>query len=71
MKCAKSKKKVKWLIDKKFVNSIKYSLLKDKYEIAGSILFKDVNCKGDICDKLLLKDRHLLVFEHDRILLLY
>ena len=30
MKCAKSKKKVKWLIDKKFVNSIKYSLLKDK-----------------------------------------
>ena len=56
MKCAKSKKKVKWLIDKKFVNSIKYSLLKDKYEIAGSILFKDVNCKGDICDKLLLKD---------------
>jgi hypothetical protein len=56
MKCTKSKKKVKWIIDKNFVENIKYSLLKDKNEIAGSILFSDVNCNGDTCDKRFLKD---------------
>jgi hypothetical protein len=56
MKCPKSKKIVKWMINKKFVDGIKYSLLRDKYEIAGSILFKDVNCNKDVCDKSFLKD---------------
>jgi len=44
------------MIDKNFVENIKYSLLKDKNEIAGSILFRDVNCNGDTCDKRFLKD---------------
>jgi hypothetical protein len=56
MKCAKSKKNVKWVIDKYFVDNIKDSLMRDKHEIAGSILFRDVNCDGDTCDKLLKKD---------------
>jgi hypothetical protein len=56
MKCVKSKKNVKWLIDKNFIDNIKYSLLRDKHEIAGSILFRDVNCKGSVCDKLFTKD---------------
>jgi hypothetical protein len=56
MKCSKSKNDVKWIVDKNFVNNIKYSLLKDKHEVAGSILFKDVNCRGNICDKSFLKD---------------
>ena len=54
--CAKSFKKVKWVIDKKFISEIEESLWKDKYEIAGSILFKDINCKGDVCDKQFFKD---------------
>ncbi len=49
--CSKSFKKVKWVIDKHFISEIEESLWKDKYEIAGSILFKDINCKGDVCDK--------------------
>jgi hypothetical protein len=56
MKCDKSKKKVKWIIDKDFVDNIKQSLMKDKHEIAGSILFRDVNCDGDTCDKRFMKD---------------
>ena len=54
--CSKSEKKVTWMIDKKFISGIEESLWKDKYEIAGSLLFKDINCNGDTCDKQFFKD---------------
>jgi hypothetical protein len=56
MKCTKSKEKVKWEIDENFIKNIKYALLNDKYEVAGSLLFKDVNCNGNVCDKQFLRD---------------
>jgi hypothetical protein len=56
MKCSKSKKKVKWVIDKNFVKNIGYSLMRDQHEVAGSILFRDVNCNAGVCDKIFSKD---------------
>jgi len=56
MKCFKSNKKVTWEIDQGFIEKIKRSLYIDKYEIAGSILFKDVNCDGNTCDKQFLRE---------------
>jgi hypothetical protein len=56
MQCSKSKTAVKWKIDKKFIDNITYHLYKDKHEIAGSILFKDVNCSKNVCNKQFLKD---------------
>jgi hypothetical protein len=56
MKCSKSSKNVTWEIDREFIEDIIDSLNTDKHEIAGSILFKDVNCKGNICDKKFLQD---------------
>lgn len=49
--CTIQKNKVKWTINKPFLDKIKKSLLNDKYEIAGSLLFKDYNCNEGICDK--------------------
>ena len=56
MKCPKLKKNVKWKIDRGFVDDIKYHLYTDKHEIAGSILFKDIECNKNFCNKQFLKD---------------
>jgi len=49
--CTISKKRVKWNIDPDFIKMIKTSLNNDKNEIAGALLFTDVNCKDGTCDK--------------------
>jgi len=49
--CTISKKKVKWNIEPEFIKQIKTSLNNDKNEIAGVLLFTDINCKDGICDK--------------------
>ena len=50
--CTVNKKIVTWTIDdKEFINKIKNSLINDKHEIAGALLFTNVNCKDGICDK--------------------
>lgn len=50
--CTVSKKIVTWTIDDKdFINKIKNSLVNDPYEIAGALLFTNVNCEDGICDK--------------------
>ncbi len=49
--CTINKKKVKWTIDNNFISRIKKSLINGKTEVAGSLLFKDYDCKGDICNK--------------------
>jgi hypothetical protein len=59
MNCTKSKEKVKWEIDKHFIEDIKHALYNDKYEVAGSLLFKDVNCNGNTCDKQFLRDHRV------------
>lgn len=52
--CTPYDKKVKWTLSKKFTDKIKDHLLKDKYEIAGKILFQDHSCnKNGICNKIL------------------
>ena len=52
--CDFNEKKVKWTIPLDFLNKIKKSLLKDKYEVAGTLLFKNYNCIGEnLCDKTL------------------
>jgi hypothetical protein len=56
MNCPKSKTAVKWKIDKKFIDNIKYHLYTDKHEFAGSILFKDVDCNRNVCNKQFLRD---------------
>ena len=49
--CTISKRKVKWNIDPEFIKQIKMSIIKDKDEKAGALLFTDINCKNGICDK--------------------
>lgn len=49
--CTISKKRVKWSIEPEFIKQIKTSLNNDKDEIAGTLLFTDVNCKDGLCDK--------------------
>lgn len=50
--CTPNKTHVNWHIDKKLTEKIKEHLLKDKFEMAGKILFKDINCESrDICNK--------------------
>tara|TARA_Y100001973_G_scaffold100906_1_gene162912 strand:+ start:752 stop:1477 length:726 start_codon:yes stop_codon:yes gene_type:complete len=52
MPCERSKKIVRWDLSNDFIKKIKESLRKDKYEIAGKLLFKDEEtCKKDICNK--------------------
>ena len=51
MSCKAYNTFVGWVIDPRFIKTIKHSLENDKFEIAGSILFEDTNCRGDICDK--------------------
>lgn len=59
MPCSKTKYIVKWEIDKNFIEDIKYRLYNDKNEIAGSILFKDVDCKRNVCNKKFLRDHRV------------
>lgn len=49
--CTIQKTKVKWTIDKPFLDKIKSSLLNDKHEVAGSLLFTDYDCKDGVCNK--------------------
>ena len=49
--CTISKKKVKWSVDPEFIKEIKISLNEDNFEKAGSILFRDTECKNGICNK--------------------
>ena len=49
--CTLSKKRVKWSVEPEFIKQIKISLNNDKDEKAGVLLFKDINCKNNICDK--------------------
>lgn len=49
--CTVEKTKVKWTIDGTFLNKIKNSLLNDKYEVAGNLLFTDYDCNDKICNK--------------------
>jgi len=51
--CTPTKQEVVWTLDEKFMNKIYNSIRNDKYEIAGKILFKDIECKNGVCNKII------------------
>lgn len=49
--CTPVEKQVVWTLDENFMKMIYKSLSKDRFEIAGKILFEDHSCNKTICNK--------------------